>query len=115
MSGNLVVLLREDPMTSGRRVEGLRIALGLSTGSNPLSIILLGKARALLTEDAFDVVDADILEKYVPAIQDLKIPLLIPRGSSEEYSIDSAFTVEEVSFPKIQSHLCDAYRVLILG
>ena len=115
MSENLLVLLREDPMTSGRPVEGLRIALGLSTGSNPLSIILLGKARALLTEDAFDVVDADILEKYVPAIQDLKIPLLIPRGSSEEYSIDSAFTVEEVSFPKMQSYLCDAYRVLILG
>ena len=39
MSENWVVLLREDPMTSGRPVEGLRIALGLSTGNNPLTII----------------------------------------------------------------------------
>ena len=47
MPEKIVVLLREDPMTTGRPVEGLRIALGLSTGSNPLTIILLGKARIL--------------------------------------------------------------------
>ena len=115
MSENWVVLLREDPMTTGRPVEGLRIALGLSTGSNPLTIILLGKARILLTEDALDVVDADILEKYLPAIQDLNIPLLVPKCSSEEYSLSPEFTVEEICSSKIQSHLCDAHRVLVLG
>ncbi len=115
MSENWVVLLREDPMTTGRPVEGLRIALGLSTGNSPLTIILLGKARILLTEDALDVVDADILEKYLPAIQDLNIPLLVPKGSSEEYSLSPEFTVEEICSSKIQSHLCDAHRVLVLG
>ena len=115
MSKNLVVLLREDPMITGRPVEGLRIALGLSTGSNPLSVVLLGKARTLLTEDASSVVDADILENYLPSIQDLKIPFVIPRGSSEEYLVDPEFTVIETSFSKIQSLLCDARRVLVLG
>jgi len=115
MSQNLVVLLREDPMTTGRPVEGLRIALGLSTGNSPLTIVLLGKARILLTEDALDVVDADILEKYLPAIQDLKIPLVIPKGSSEEYAFYPEFAVEETSFSKIQSHLHNAHRVLVLG
>ena len=115
MSENLVVLLQEDPMTTGRPVEGLRIALGLSTGSYPLTVVLLGKARALLTEDALDVVDADILENYLPAIQDLKIPLLVPVGSSEEYLINPEFSVEEVSFSKIQSRLFSAHRVLVLG
>ena len=115
MSHNLVVLLREDPMATGRPVEGLRVALGLSTGTMPLTIVLLGKARILLTEDAFDVVDADILENYLPAIQDLKIPLLIPQGSAREYSVNPEFAVEETSFSKIRSRLCDAYRVLVLG
>ena len=115
MSENLLVLLREDPMTTGRPVEGLRIALGLSSGSSALSIVLLGKARTLLTEDASLVVDADILENYLPSIQDLKIPFVIPRGSSEEYLVDPEFTVTETSFSKIQSLLCDAHRVLVLG
>lgn len=115
MPEKIVVLLREDPMTTGRPVEGLRIALGLSTGSSPLTIILLGKARTLLTDDVVDVVDAEILEKYLPTIQDLEIPLVIPKGSSKEYSIDPGFTVQEASFPEINSHLWEAHRVMVLG
>ena len=115
MSENLVVVLREDPMSTGRPVEGLRIALGLSTGNSPLTIVLLGKARTLLTEHAQDVIDADILEKYLPAIQDLKVPFLIPKGSLGEYSVDPEFSVKETSFSEIQSCLYDARRVLVLG
>lgn len=115
MPGQIVVLLREDPMSTGRPVEGLRIALGLSTGSSPLMIILLGKARILLTDDALDVKDAEILEKYLPVIQELELPLVIPQGSSEEYSLDPAFTIKEASFPEINSYLFDAHRVMVLG
>lgn len=115
MPEKLVVVLREDPMTTGRPVEGLRIALGLSTGSSPLTIVLLGKARILLTDDALDVVDAEILEKYLPTIQDLEIPLVIPKGSNEDYSIDPAFSVKEASLSEINSHLYDAHRVMVLG
>ena len=110
-----MVLLREDPMITGRPVEGLRIALGLSTGSNPLSVVLLGKARTLLTEFTLDVIDVDILEKYISVIKDVKIPFIIPSGSSKEYSVDPEFTVEENPFSKIQSHLYNAHRVLVLG
>jgi len=115
MPKKIVVLLREDPMTTGRPVEGLRIALGLSTGSSPLTIILLGKALTLLTDDVVDVVDAEILEKYLPTIQDLEIPIVIPKGSSKEYSIDPGFTVQEASFSEINSHLLEAHRVMVLG
>lgn len=115
MSEKIVVLLREDPMLTHRPVEGLRIALGLSTGPNPLSIILLGKARMLLTEDALDVVDAEILEKHLPVIQELEIPLVIPKGSSEEFSIDPDFSVQEATLPEIHSQLNDAHRVMVLG
>lgn len=115
MPEKIIVILREDPMTTGRPVEGLRIALGLSTGSSPLTIILLGKARTLLTDDALDVVDAEILEKYLPTIQDLEIPLMVPQGSSQKYSIDSSFSVQEASLPEINSHLLNAHRVMVLG
>ena len=115
MLNNIVVVLREDPMTTGRPVEGLRIALGLSTGSIPLMIILLGKARILLTEDALDVKDAEILEKYLPVIQELELPLVIPQGSSEDYSIDPDFSVKEASLPEINSYLLNADRAMILG
>ncbi len=115
MPEKIIVVLRENPMTTGRPVEGLRIALGLSTGSSPLTIILLGKARILLTDDALDVIDAEILEKYLPTIQDLEIPLIVPQGSSKEYSIDSSFAVQEASLPEINFHLLNAHRVLVLG
>ena len=115
MLNNIIVVLREDPMTTGRPVEGLRIALGLSTGSIPLMIILLGKARILLTEDALDVKDAEILEKYLPVIQELELPLVIPQGSSKDYSIDPDFSVKEASISEINSYLLNADRAMVLG
>ena len=115
MSDHIVVLLREDPTKTGRPVEGLRIALGLSTGPNPLTVIFLGKSRLLLTEEALDVEDAEILEKHLPVIQDLEIPLIVPKGSSEKYEIDPAFSVKEASIQEIQVQLLDAYRVMAIG
>jgi hypothetical protein len=115
MPDTIIVLLREDPMTTGRPVEGLRIALGLSTGSKPLLIILLGKSRLLLTDDALDVEDAEILEKHLPVIQELEIPIVVPQGSSEEYTIDPGFSFKEASVQEIQTHLFNAYRVMAIG
>ena len=115
MSGKIVVLLHEDPLMTHRPVEGLRIAVGLSTGSSPLMIILLGKARTLLTDDILDRIDSDILEQYFPVLQDLDIPFVIPKGSFKELSIDPVWAVREFSFSEIYSYLFDAHRVMILG
>lgn len=115
MPKHIVVILREDPMKTHRPVEGLRIALGLSTGTTPLSIVLLGKARALLTDDAEDAIDAEILEKHLPVIQDLEIPIIVPEGSKAELDIDPAFSIQEASFTEIQSRLSESDRVMVLG
>jgi len=48
---SIIVLIRADPRQSGRAVEALRIALGLGTGDNPLTVILLDNAPLLLAED----------------------------------------------------------------
>ena len=69
MPKQLIVLIRVDPNQTHRASEALRIALGLSTGPNPISIILLNNARQLVSDDAYDLPDGEILEKHLPVIQ----------------------------------------------
>ena len=112
MPKQLVVLIREDPTTSHRASEAIRIALGLSTGPNPISIILLEKARQLVSDDAFDLPDGEILEKHLPVIKNLEIPIFLPIGSRETYPIDEEFSIQESSSPQMASLLSQADRVL---
>ncbi len=113
MPKNLVVLIREDPEESHRASEAIRIALGLSTGPNPLTIVLLDKARLLISEDAYDLPDGEMLEKYLPAIQNLEIPIIVPTGSREMYCLDTEFTIREQESTQISSVLSEAERILV--
>ncbi len=113
MSFTLIVIIKQDPFASHRAAEGLRIALGLSTGTSMLSIILLGKARLLLTDDFVDAIDAEILEKHLPVIQDLEIPILVPEGTSQSFTLDPGFAVKEVSLSAINLQVTTSDRVLV--
>lgn len=112
MAKQLVVLIREDPSNTHRASEAIRIALGLSTGPNPISIILLDNARQLVSEDAYDLPDGEILEKHLPVIKNLEIPIIIPIGSREIFSIDEEFTIQESSTSTMATILEQADRVL---
>ena len=112
MSKNLVVIIREDPSKTHRASEAIRIALGLSTGPNPISIILLHNARQLVSEDAYDLPDGEVLEKHLPVIKNLELPIIIPIGSREEFSIDEEFSIQESSTSQMASLLGQADRVL---
>ncbi|HRI37865.1 MAG TPA: hypothetical protein PLO50_04850 [Nitrospira sp.] len=79
MAKNVAVVIQEDPRITHRPVEALRIALGLVAGSHTTTVILLGEAVRLLTNDIDDVVDLDILEKYLPSIEQLDIPFIVPK------------------------------------
>ena len=100
-------------METHRPVEGLRIALGLSTGTAALTIVLLGRARLLLTEEAGDVIDADILERHLPAVQELGLDLVVPEGSANDFSLNKEFAVREMSNSDIAGLLCQANRSLV--
>jgi len=113
MPKNLVVLIRENPEQTHRASEAIRIALGLSTGPNPVTIVLLEKARLLVSEDVYDLPDGEMLEKYLPAIQNLEIPIVVPTGSREIISLDAEFAVQESSSSQISSLLSNAERVLV--
>jgi len=112
MPKQLVVLIREDPTTSHRASEAIRIALGLSTGPNPISIILLNNARQLVSDDAYDLSEGEILEKHLPVIKNLEIPIILPLGSREAFAIDEEFTIQESSPSQMASILEQADRVL---
>jgi len=74
----IAVVIQEDPRKTHRPVEALRIALGLVAGSHHTTVILLGDSFRLLTDETDDIVDVDILEKYLPSIVQLQIPFLLP-------------------------------------
>lgn len=77
MAKNIAVVIQEDPRKTHRPVEALRIALGLAAGSHIITVVLLGAAVYLLSEETEDIIDVDILEKYLPSIEQLKIPFIL--------------------------------------
>ena len=93
MSKRIAVVISEDPCLTARPVEALRIALGLCSGDHETTVILLGRAPLLLKEDAEDIIDADILEKYLPSFKHLSIPFIVePETVMESSSNDFAVT-----------------------
>jgi hypothetical protein len=113
MPKNLVILIREDPINTHRASEAIRIALGLSTGPNPVTVVLLENARQLISDNAYDLPDGEILEKYLPVIKNLELPIIIPLGSGKAFSLDQEFNIRESSPSQIASLVSHADRVLI--
>ncbi|MSR24431.1 MAG: hypothetical protein EXR96_05010 [Nitrospiraceae bacterium] len=113
MPPSVVVVIREDPQKSHRAVEALRIALGLSTGENPLSVILLGQAPLMISEDPEDIIDGEIMEKYLPSFKHLKIPFSVPFGTRAQFALDPEFDVKELSEEAIRSTISGSGRILV--
>ncbi len=113
MPPSIVVLSQEDPRKTHRPVEALRIALGLSTGGNPLSVVLLGPSRLLTTDDLDDVVDVDVLEKYLPSFAQLDIPMIVPIGSRIEFPPSRQLKVTEAPVEEIQRLITQSDRSII--
>jgi len=113
MSPSVVVVIREDPRKTHRAVEALRIALGLSTGKNPMTVVLFGQSPVLISEDTEDIVDGEILEKYLPSFKHLKIPFAVLSGTGSRFDLDPEFTVSELTEEALQSLIAEADRTLV--
>jgi sulfur relay (sulfurtransferase) DsrF/TusC family protein len=81
MSKRIAVVISEDPRATARPVEALRIALGLYAGDHKMTVVLLGQAPLLLKEDTEEIIDVDVLEKYLPSFKQLSIPLVVEQGT----------------------------------
>ena len=92
MSKRIALVISEDPCLTARPVEALRIALGLCAGDHDTTIILLGRAPILLMDDTEEIVDVDILEKYLPSFKHLSVPFIVEPGTamdtwSDDFSV----------------------------
>jgi hypothetical protein len=113
MPDTITVVIRENPLTSGRAVEALRIALGLGAGDRPITVVLLDNAPRLLSEDRDEVVDLEILEKYLPSFQHLETEFLVPPGAIKDFSIEPGFRARETGPDSLRRHLTSSRRVLV--
>ncbi|NKB80879.1 MAG: hypothetical protein GKS05_03075 [Nitrospirales bacterium] len=108
----IVILITQNPKHTHRAVEGLRIALGLSTGPNPITIVLLGQAPLLLTDEVEEVIDAEIIEKHLPVIQELQLPLVVSQDATSQFDFDPGFSIQEASSDDIASLITKSDRIL---
>lgn len=104
MAKNVAVVIQEDPRKTHRPVEALRIALGLVAGSHATTVVLLGEAVRLLSEDIDDIIDLDVLETYLPSIAQLKVPFII-HTSSDPSTVRKEFYTRYESDENIRSFL----------
>jgi hypothetical protein len=112
MSKRIAVVISDDPYVTARPVEALRIALGLCAGDHDTTVILLGSASRLLMEDTEEIVDAEILEKYLPSFKHLAVPFIVEPGSTMNTWSDD-FSVTTRTTDEIRQFIRSADRSLI--
>lgn len=112
MPPSIIVVINEDPRKTHRAVEALRIALGLGTGDNPLTVVLLDHAPLMLAKEQDDLIDGEILEKYLPSLKQLQIPFVVPSGARSRFPLDPDFKVREATPPEIEALIAASDRVL---
>lgn len=112
MAKNVAVVIQEDPRKTHRPVEALRIALGLSSGSHRTTVVLLGEAVRLISEDRDEILNMETLETYLPSIKDLHIPFILP-STTEQSSVSKEFNTRYQSDENISSFLQSMDRTLV--
>jgi hypothetical protein len=115
MPSRVAVVIRANPAKTHRAVEALRIALGLSAGEHSVTVFLLGQAPLLLTRDLDHVIDADILEKYLPSLQQLSVPFVVAAGSGSSFHIAPGFHVREEQVGTIAKLIASSDRALVFS
>lgn len=114
MAKRIAVVIGDDPHKTHRPVEALRIALGLSAGEHDTTVVLLGQASVLLTDEIDDVVDAEILEKYRPSFQQMGVPFLLEE-ESQHRPVLPGFSIQRRSPEDIRSFIQSADRALVFA
>jgi len=112
MAKKVAVVIREDPRQTHRPVEALRIALGLVAGTHATTVVLLNDAVRLLSEDLDDVIDVDILEKYLPSIEHLEIPFII-QSDTDKTLVQPQFSARYETPDAIRAFLESVDRTLV--
>jgi hypothetical protein len=70
----VLVLISVDPRTSHRANEAMRIALGIVSGENEVTIVLTGPAVHLLHAETDDLIDGDDIAKFRANLRAVGVP-----------------------------------------
>jgi hypothetical protein len=112
MAKNVAVVIQEDPRKTHRPVEALRIALGLIAGSHATTVVLLGDAVHLLSEETDDIIDVEILEKFLPSIKHLEMPFILDT-TTDRSSVRKNFHTRYETHESIRSFIQSMDRTLV--
>ena len=77
----VLVLISVDPRDSHRANEAMRIALGVVSGENEVTIVLTGPAVHLLDADTDDLVDGDDIAKFRANLRSVNVPFHVDSGA----------------------------------
>lgn len=112
----VLVLISEDPRTSHRANEALRIALGVAAGENEVTVVLTGPAIHLLDAETDDLVDGDDIAKYRATLAKLGIPFHIERvaipADAREWNAEGHATIP-VSREEVAGLIAGSRRCLM--
>jgi hypothetical protein len=114
MADRILVLIKSDPLKNHRPVEAVRIALGLASGEHAVTIILLNQAALLLDDTVEDLVDGDILNKYLPSFKEMEQTFHVDENFIRLHPLrDSDYLIEAVSLQKVADLVRDSGRFFI--
>ena len=86
----IVFLIRRNPCESHRPAEAIRIAAGLGVGKNPIKILLSSEAPRVLSSEEEDLIDIEIIEKFLPFIEEMGIPFYVDKESPGQAALKSS-------------------------
>lgn len=116
-SPKTLIVIQVDPTKSHRAVEALRIALGLGSHNEgrDISIILCGRAPYLLSQDAGDIVDEEILEKHLPVFIEWKTPFLIAMDAETPRRYIAGVVTKPITAAEISAVFESVDRVIVFS
>ena len=109
-----LLLIKSNPLKSHRPVEALRIGLGLLSGEHRIQIVLMNEAPLLLGEDSEDLVDGEILHKYLPTLKELGQTFYVEETAFKSLDMDETdYLIESINETKIADLLREAHQSMV--
>jgi len=111
----VLVLISVDPRESHRANEAMRIALGIVSGENEVTVVLTGPAIHLLDGDTDDLVDGDDIAKFRANLRAVGVPFHVEAGpapTDSEWNTEG-HTIIPVSAADLAELVRASRRVLV--
>lgn len=114
MESSFLILIKSNPLESHRPVEAVRIGLGLLSGEHKVQIVLMNKAPLLLGKDFEDLVDGELLPKYLPPHKELGQVFYVEEEAWKNLDLDQTeYEILPVSMTQIADYLQQADRFMV--